>query len=148
MYLIIVCSIVLAFTISLYSFTIKYEVPLVAEQISDIFVSCIRRDVSQEEFENMLYEKKLISTLESLEYEGVLDSIDLNRSYEIYLSERTYRDDGKEIIYCKYTQDEKNLYIKMGLDIFNARWRLSTFNAADEEEIKNIDSKMKFFRIK
>ena len=28
LYLIIVCSIVLAFTISLYSFTIKYEVPL------------------------------------------------------------------------------------------------------------------------
>ncbi len=147
MYLIITCSIVLVLTISLHSFTIKYQAPLVAEQVNDIFVSCAREGASQIDFEDILYDRGLASILEDVEYDSILSLIEPQTSYEVYLSERTYKVGDNDVLYCKYEKGDELTYIEMGFKMPNNKWQLTTFNIADTEKIEEIDSKMKFFKI-
>jgi len=146
-YLIIGCSIVLSLTISLYSFTIKHQAPLVAEQINDIFMSCAKEGLSQADFENVLYDKKLASSLETVKYDSILESIDPQTSYDVYLSERVYKIGDKYALYCKYIRDDEIIYLEIGLKQSDNKWELATFETISEEQLAKIDSKMEFFKI-
>lgn len=147
LYLLIACIIVFGFTISLYRFTIGYEAPLFAERVSGVLVNCGKDELSQPDFEELLYDKKLASSVEVLGYDEILDSIDFQSSYDAYLSERVYTKGNGEVIYCKYAQGDSTVYVEMGISADNAKWQLSTLTASNEEMLKEIDPKMKFLEI-
>ena len=148
-YLTISAIVIILMIISLFRFTIGYEAPLVAERVSQVFIEAGINNKDQAEFEKLLNDKKLASENISITgYDEIINELDFTKDYDMHLSERIYKNGDNENMYCKYIQDEDAIYIEIGLENSDNKWKVLSFTILDEESVEEIDSKMKFLVIK
>jgi hypothetical protein len=144
--MVLICGIIMVFFISLYRFTIDCQAPLFAERCSDAIIE--ERDNGISKVIDRLKSKDLLSSsFISMDESVLLNFPDVN-DYKLSLSSKMYDTEDACAIYAMYEWKGQKAYMEFELDMEKNAWRLVSVSSCTDEKIEEIDSNMKFSKIK
>ncbi|WP_129723327.1 hypothetical protein [Xylanivirga thermophila] len=144
--MVLICGIIMAFFISLYRFTIDYQAPLFVERCSDVIIE--ERDNEISKVVDILKCKDLVSSSFIPMDEAILSNFPDVDDYKLSLSSKMYDTEDARAIYAMYEWKNKKAYMEFELDMEKNTWRLVSISSCTDEKIEEIDSNMKFSKIK
>jgi hypothetical protein len=147
---VVVSLLILLFMVSLYRFTVGYQLPLVMERTIDIFTQRVEGDIDMAQYRQMLLDADLVD----VGFRPVLDE-DLKQAgfvkgekYSIAISEQAYDNNGNTaVMYACHKGAGQAIYTAVRFRFYNNKWRALEHWVVSAEEVQKI-SGIKFFEVK
>ncbi|NLO83170.1 MAG: hypothetical protein GX094_08965 [Clostridiales bacterium] len=145
------CVVLLLFIISLYQFTLGYQVPLVMERVMVAFTQKLEQNMDMDQYRQLLLESDVIDT----EFQAI-DENDLEQAgfkkgqkYTISIGEQAFDSDNGDsvVMYALHKSGESSIYTAVEFKLYQNKWRAVKHWIVDEEKQNEISS-MKYFAIK
>lgn len=148
---VVMCVLLLVFIISLYNFTLGYQVPLVMEQVMTEFSQKLEQNTDLEQYKQILLDRDLIDTDFQAISENDLEQagFEEGKKYTVSIGEQAF--EGKTgdtvVMYALHKYQDSSIYTAVEFKMYKHRWKALKHWVVGEEEKKEISS-MKFFEIK
>lgn len=147
----VVCLLIAIFLLSLYRFTIGYQLPLVMERTIDIFTRRMESEIDMTAYKALMLEGGLADVgfrpvpEEDLKQAGFI----IGQKYSVAISEQAYEDDGDTaVMYARHEGAGRIIYTAVRFKFSDNRWKaLEHWVVSDEEELRKV-SDIKFVEIR
>lgn len=146
----IACVVIVVFLISLYRFTLGYQLPLVMERTIDIFTQRVEGDIDMATYRQMLLDAGLVDVGfrpipdEDLTEAGFIKG----EKYSVAISEQAYDNDGDTaVMYARHQGGGRTIYTAVRFKFYENKWKALEHWVVPQEEIQKV-SGIRFIEIK
>ncbi|MDN5276750.1 MAG: hypothetical protein PWR01_715 [Clostridiales bacterium] len=147
---IIACVLIAVFLLSLYRFTLEYQLPLVMERTIDIFTQRIEGDIDMATYRQMMLDAGLVDEgfrpipEEDLKQAGFIKG----EKYSVAISEQAYDNDGDTaVMYARHEGGGRTIYTAVRFKFYDNKWKALEHRVVSQEEVQKI-SGIRFIEIR
>ncbi len=143
---ILVSALMIAGVYAHYSFTIGYQIPLVAERAGKVFSQRIEAKLDFTAYQEEMQKKKLTSVdgVQTVSDQELQKAGFLQNQTNLMISERIYpMEDGSMVIYLMYDGEQDPLYTYLQLAQSDYSWKVASHEILTLEEFEEINEEMK-----
>jgi len=147
----VACTAVLVLAVSLYQFTIGYQIPLAAERFHRYFITRVEKSQTLEEYQKALEDAGLASeSFRPMEDTSWARDIVKAPDFTLSLSDRVGDDgSGAVKIYALYSGDGQEVYTQLSLKRGDgSKWKAVSHERLSEEELDEVKKIIVFSIVK
>jgi hypothetical protein len=136
--------------LGLYSFTISYQAPLVAERAGVMFAKRVAGEMDYPTYMEQMTDVGLAAEgFTSVSGEELEQAGFQIKRYDLGISQRTYdAEKGTVIHYIRHTDGGETLYTYVKMELVDTSWKVIEHVPISGEDLNEIESNMRFYNIK
>lgn len=147
---VVACLLIAAFLLSLYRFTLGYQLSLVMERTIDIFTRRIEGEIDITAYKDLMLKSGLADVgfrpvpEEDLRQAGFI----IGGKYSVAISEQAYDNNGDTaVMYARHQVEGRTIYTAVRFKFYDNKWKALEHWVVSQEEIQKM-SDIKFIEIR